>query len=66
MTTLKEARLKAGMTQEELAMRSGVKLSTLQKLERGASSMNGAAAETVLRLAHTLEVSVEDLVKIEY
>ena len=40
MTTIKEARLNAGLKQEELAMKSGVKLSTLQKLERGASSVN--------------------------
>lgn len=51
MTTIKEARLKAGLKQEELAMKSGVKLSTLQKLERGASSVNGATVETILRLA---------------
>ena len=34
MTTIKEARLNAGLKQEELAMKSGVKLSTLQKLEQ--------------------------------
>ena len=66
MTTIKEARLKAGLKQEELAMKSGVKLSTLQKLERGVNSMNGATAETVLRLAHALGVTVEDLVTIEW
>ncbi len=66
MTTIKEARIKAGLTQEELAMKSGVKLSTLQKLERGVNSMNGATAETVLRLARALGVTVEDLVTIEW
>lgn len=66
MTTIKEARLNAGLKQEELAMKSGVKLSTLQKLERGASNINGATVETVLRLAHTLGVTVEDLVRIEW
>ncbi len=64
MTTIKEARLKAGLKQEELAMKSGVKLSTLQKLERGASSVNGATVETILRLAHALGVTVEDLATI--
>ena len=62
MITIREARLNAGLKQEELAM----KLSTLQKLERGASNINGATVETVLRLAHTLGVTVEDLVKIEW
>ena len=65
MTILKEYRQKAGITQEELAMRSGVKLSTLQKLETGKNSLNGAAAETVLRLARALGVSVEALVIID-
>ena len=65
MTTIKEARLNAGLTQEELAIKSGVKLSTLQKLERGVNSINGATAETVLRLARALGVSIDELVKIE-
>ena len=65
MTTIKEARLNAGLTQEELAIKSGVKLSTLQKLERGVNSVNGATAETVLRLARALGVSIDELVKIE-
>ena len=65
MTDLKEYRQKAGITQEELAMRSGVKLSTLQKLETGKNSINGAAAETVLRLARALGISVEALVIID-
>ena len=65
MTTIKEARLNAGVTQEELAIKSGVKLSTLQKLERGVNSINGATAETVLRLARALGVSIDELVKIE-
>ena len=66
MTTIKEARLNAGLKQEELAMKSGVKLSTLQTLERGASNITGAPVEPVLRLAHTLGVTVEDLAKIEW
>ena len=51
MTTIKEARLKAGLKQEELAMKSGVKLSTV---------------ETILRLAHALGVTVEDLATINW
>lgn len=66
MTTIKEAHLKAGLKQEELAMKSGVKLSTLQKLERGASRVNGATVETILRLAHALGVTVEDLATIDW
>ena len=66
MTTIKEAHLKAGWKQEELAMKSGVKLSTLQKLVRGASSVNGATVETILRLAHALGVTVEDLATIDW
>jgi len=36
MPTLKEVRLQAGLTQEQLAQRAGVSASTIHFLERGA------------------------------
>jgi DNA-binding XRE family transcriptional regulator len=36
MATLKEVRLKAGLTQEELAQQAGITASTIHYLERGA------------------------------
>ena len=65
MISLKEARKNAGLTQEQLSLKSGVKLTTLQKLEHGTNNINGASVETVLRLSRTLGVRIEDLVHID-
>lgn len=51
----------ANLTQQQLAAKSGVNLTTLQKLENGANRVLGAKVETVLRLAKALGVTVEDL-----
>ena len=63
MTKVKQLRMAHDMTQEQLAVRSGVKLSTIQKLESGANSIMGAKFETVLRLAEALDVKVEELAR---
>lgn len=63
--TVQELRKEKGMTQFDLAVASGVKLSTLQKIERVPSIPLGTSVEVVVRLARTLGVSVEDLVKID-
>ena len=63
MTRLKQLRTDAELTQEQLAVRSGVKLSTVQKLESGSNSIMGARFETVLRLAEALDVKVEELAR---
>ncbi len=65
MISLKEARKNAGLTQEQLSLKSGVKLTTLQKLEHGTNNINGASVETVIRLSRTLGVGIEDLVHID-
>lgn len=54
----------AGMSQSELARRSGVNLQTLQKLESGVNRVLGAKVETVLALANALDLSVEDIVNV--
>ena len=63
--TVQELRKEKGMTQFELAVASGVKLSTLQKIERADTIPLGTSVEVAVRLARTLGVSVEDLVKID-
>ena len=63
--TVQELRKEKGMTQFELAVASGVKLSTLQKIERADTIPAGTSVEVAVRLARTLGVSVEDLVKID-
>lgn len=66
MTNLKRIRTESGITQLELAVRSGVNLRTLQDYEQGRKPINQAAAITVLRIAQELGVTVEDLLEIEY
>lgn len=55
----------AGMTQQQLAAKSGVNLVTLQKLENGKNRVLGAKVETVLRLAKALGVTVEELTDVQ-
>lgn len=52
----------AGLTQEELARKAGVKVSTLQKIENGTIQLLRARTDTVIRLAGPLGVTVEGLV----
>ena len=46
-----------GLTQAQLADAAGVSLKTLQKYETGERSIRRARTDTVLRLAHVLDVS---------
>ena len=60
---LGEIRRAAGLSQQELSDKSGVKLTTLQKLESGANDIMGAKVGTVLALARTLGITVEELIE---
>ncbi len=51
---LKETRQKKGLTQQELSVQSGINLSTIQKLERGANNLSGARFSTILALYRVL------------
>lgn len=63
ITDIGSLRRKRGLTQEQLSEKSGVKLSTLQKLENGANNIKQARVETVNALAHALNVSMDELLK---
>lgn len=52
-----------GLSQSQLAEKSGVKISTIQKLESGARSVLKAQLDTILPLARALSVTVEELAK---
>ena len=54
-------RREKGMSQAELALASGVNISTLQKLESGANRLSGAQVQVVLKLAKALDTTVEFL-----
>ena len=62
---IKELRLSKGLTQEQLANKAGIRITTLQKLESGASRITGARVETIYAIAQVLGVTVEYLVQRE-
>ena len=59
---LQELRKEKGWSQSDTAEKSGVKLSTIQKLESGFNNIFKARFHTLYALAQALEVSVEYLV----
>lgn len=56
---LQEARLTAGLTQQELCQKSGLSYSTLAKIERGA--IKSPSIFTIQQIAHVLGKSVDEL-----
>ena len=59
---LKQIRKAAGLTQAELAKKSGVNLSMIQFYEQGFKDLNKAAFETGLRIAEALDCDPRDLI----
>ena len=57
--SLKDIRLQAELTQEELAERSGVNQTTISAIERG--QIKSPTYDTVVRLARSLGVPVDEL-----
>ena len=62
-TRLQEIRKKSGITQKELADRSGVSLRSIQMYEQRNKDINKAQLETVNNLARTLGCKMEDLIE---
>lgn len=62
MATLKELRTLCGMTQKELAEKSGVNIRQIQKYESGEYSLNNMTAKTADAISHALGCSIDDLV----
>lgn len=60
---LKFIREEKGMTQSELATRSGVNLRSIQNYEQGFKDINGARVTTVLALADALGCDVYEIVQ---
>lgn len=63
MNNLKHHRKRAGLTQSELAERSGVNVRMIEYYEQGVKDINAAAALTVYKLAQVLDCTVEDLIE---
>ncbi len=62
-TNLKRMRTAYGFTQAELAGRSGVSLRSVQMYEQRSKNINKASADTMYRLAKTLDCTMEDLIE---
>ena len=60
MSKLKKIRTKLGLTQEELADKSGISVRTIQRIETGLSP---GSAYTIKTLAKTLDVSIKDILQ---
>lgn len=60
---LKELRRKAGLTQAQLAEKSGVNIRMVQYYESGFKDLNKAAFETGLKIAEALECDPRDLIQ---
>ena len=62
-TNLKVLRQRAGLSQRELAERSGVPLRTIQQYEQRQKQINKAQAEYLAMLAKALRCDLEDLIE---
>jgi len=58
---IKKARNKLGLTQDDLVRKSGVKHTTLTKIE--SNVVIKPSVQTVAKIAKALEVAIEDLIK---
>jgi transcriptional regulator with XRE-family HTH domain len=58
---VEERRKKLGMSQKDLAEKSGVNLRMVQYYEQGFKDIKKAQAATVQKLARALECTMEDL-----
>lgn len=65
ITKLQQKRKEAGLSQSQLAAKSGVPLRTLQHWENGDRDIRKAAVMTVMALAEALGCRMEDLLDLE-
>lgn len=56
LTTLRDARMAAGMSQQELATRCRMSISTISKLERGETDILKLTVGNLLIIAEVLQV----------
>lgn len=65
MATLKEIRKLCGMTQKELAEKSGVNIRQIQKYESGECSLDNMTAKTAGAISSSLGCTVEELISLD-
>lgn len=61
-TKLKDARINAGMTQQQLADASGVNIRQIRRVELGTSEAGNMSARNLLAIADVLAVDPRDLI----
>lgn len=66
MSNLKNIRTAKGLSQNDLVAISGVSRSLITKYESGEKNINKAAAETLYKIALSLDCSIKDLLEIEF
>ena len=65
MATLKEMRKLCGMTQMELAEKSGVNIRQIQKYESGEYSIENMTSKTASAIAESLGITIEELINLD-
>ena len=61
LSRLKKRRLDAGLSQRELAERSGIPVRSIQQYEQGQKDIGRAAVSSVIKLATALECDVKEI-----
>lgn len=61
-TTLRDARVSAGLTQQQLADASGVNIRQIQRVELGSSDAGNLTARNLLAIADALGIDPHDLI----
>lgn len=62
VTTIRDARLAAGLTQKQLAEAAGVNIRLVQKVEGGEAATGNLTAKNLLALADALGVDPRELI----
>ena len=62
-STLKQLRKKRGLTQEQLALLSGISDRTIKSYEQGQTDISNAQADILFALSQVLVCTIEDLIK---
>lgn len=65
MSNLKKVRESAGLSQAQLAEKSGISKRSLQGYEIGHRNIDGANLETIVTLAEALECNIADILENE-
>lgn len=65
MVKLKEKRLEAGLTQSQLAEKTGLNVRVLQHYEQGSKKFDHARVDKILRVCIALNCKLEDIIEDE-